>query len=131
MLYGRPKLAAFLPFGIGKLAEEVFIDAAEQVLGLVRILPKTDGADQVNQLAQALFVQFRVGVNFGEHALERRVGALDGVHRVVDQPADLRLFGIVLQVLPAGFFGHEENVVRQVLVRVFGVCPLELALALF
>ena len=127
---GRLELAALLAFGIGKLAEEVFIHPAEQVLGFVRILLEANRADQVDQLAQALFVQFRVGVNFGQHAFERRVDALDGVHRVVNPLADFGLFGAVLQVLPAGFFGHEENVVGQVLVRVFGVCALELALAL-
>ena len=40
--------------------------------------------------AEPLLVEPRVGVVLGQHALERRVVALDGDHRVVDDLADRR-----------------------------------------
>ncbi len=83
---------------------------------------ETNCADQVYQLAKPLFVELRVGIDFGQDAFEGWVDALDGIHGVIEEFADLGLLGAVLQVLPAGGFGHEEDVVCQVLIRVFGVC---------
>ena len=45
---------------------------------------------------------------------------LDRGHRVVDQLADGRLLGVGLQMRPARLLGHPEDVLGQVLVRVFG-----------
>ena len=60
-----PELPALLSFGIGELTQEIFIDPAQQVLGLMAVLTEADSADQVDKLAKALFVQFRVGIDLG------------------------------------------------------------------
>ncbi|MNG26260.1 hypothetical protein D3C84_1112280 [compost metagenome] len=49
---GRVELPALLAFGAGELAEEVFVDLAEQVAGLVGVAAKADGGDQIHQLAE-------------------------------------------------------------------------------
>ena len=54
---------------------------------------EADVADEVDELAEALLVEAGAGVVLGQHALERRVVALDGDHRVVDELADRRLLG--------------------------------------
>jgi hypothetical protein len=59
-------------------------------------------------------------VILGQHALEAGVGLLDLGHRIVDQLADGRLLGVVLQMRPACFLGHPEHVLGQILVGVFG-----------
>ena len=88
------------------------------------LLAQADVADQVDELAQPLLVEPRVGVVLGQHAFERRVVALDGEHRLVHGLADGGLLGVGLQVRPAGFLGHPEDVDRSVLVGIFRVGPL-------
>ncbi|MNG26883.1 hypothetical protein D3C84_1119280 [compost metagenome] len=46
------ELPAALAFGAGKLAEEVFIDLAEEVTGLVGVATEADGRDQIDQLTE-------------------------------------------------------------------------------
>jgi len=94
----------------------------------VCILLKTYRANQVDQLSKPLLVEFRLGINFGQDTFQGWVNALDGIHGVIEVFANFGLFGAVLQVLPAGCFGHEEHVVCQVLIRVFGVCAFVFAL---
>ena len=81
----RVELAALLALGAGELGEEVLVDAAEDVLGAVGRAAERDVADEVDELAEALLVEAGAGVVLGQHALERRVVALDGGHRVVDE----------------------------------------------
>ena len=122
----RVELAAALALGAGELREEVLVDAAEHVLGAVGRVAQADVADQVDELAEPLLVEAGPGVVLGQHALERRVVALDRDHRVVDQRADGRLRGVGLQVRPARLLRHPEDVRGAVLVRVFGVGALRL-----
>ena len=116
----RVELAAALALGAGEAAEKVFVDAAENVLGLVARLAHADPGDEVDQFAQHHLVERRAIVVLGQHALEAGIGLLDLGHRVVDQLADGRLLGVVLQMRPARFLGHPEHVLGQILVRVFG-----------
>ena len=53
----RVELAAFLAFGAGELAEEVFVDAAENVLRAACFVAQADGADQVDEFAEAVLVE--------------------------------------------------------------------------
>ena len=117
----RVELAALLALGAGELRQEVLVDAAEQVARAVAGAAEADVADHVDQLAEPLLVQALPGEVLGEHALERRVVALDRVHRVVDHLADRRLFGHLEQVRPPRPGRHPEDVVRLVFVGVFGV----------
>ncbi len=66
---GRVELAALLAFGQGELAEEVFVDVAEDVLGLQDGVLERDGGDQVDQLAEFGLVDLQPGVLLVEHAL--------------------------------------------------------------
>ena len=66
---GRVKLSAFLAFGAGELREEVFIDAAEHILGAVRRTAKGDIAHQIDELAESLLVEAGAGVVLGQNTL--------------------------------------------------------------
>lgn len=142
---GRVVLATLLTFGEGELAEEVFVDVAEDVLGfqiqrLALVFAGTEVgirevADQAGQLAG---VELDAGEVLVEHILQADVLALDGFHGVVDQPADRAHFlGLVLaglvpgqcclgwqlcavaQGLPTGFYRHPEHVLLGVIVADF------------
>jgi hypothetical protein len=120
------ELPAFLPLGACELGEEVLVYAAEHVLGPARLVADLDVADEVDKLAQALLVERRPGVVFGEDTLKRRVVALDPCHSVVDQLADRRLLGLGLEVGPARPGRNPEDVVGPVLVAVLGISALGL-----
>ena len=122
----RVELAALLALGAGELGEEVLVDAAEGVLGAVGRGAERDVATEVDELAEARLVEPGAGVVLGQHALERRVVALDGGHRVVDERADGRLRGAGLEGRPAGLLGHPEDIRGPVLVGVLGVGALRL-----
>ena len=81
------------------------------------LVAQADVADQVDELTQALLVEAGPGVVLGEHSLERGVVALDG--RPWRRPRACRcgLLGVGLEVRPAGFLGHPEDVVGAVFVR--------------
>jgi hypothetical protein len=115
------ELAAPLAFRAGETAEEVLIDAAKDVLGAVGAVAEADGADEVNEFAEAVLVERRAGIVFRENAFEARVVALDGDHGVVHDLADGGLLGAGLKVEPAGIGGHPEDVLGLVFVGVFGV----------
>ena len=78
----RVKLGAFLTFGAGELTEEVFIDAAQDVLRAVFFVAQTDGSNEVNQLTETLPVQCGAGLvaagsRFGLWIDDRRMRAQD------------------------------------------------------
>ena len=91
--------------------------------GGTRPTDKFDGGDDVDELAEALFVEAGAGVVLGKDAFEAWVVALDGDHGIIDDFADRGLLGVCLKVGPAGVGGYPENVFRLVFVRVFGICP--------
>ena len=137
----RVELAPLLALGTGELGEEVFVDAAQDVLGVVGSMGfrwigvrlvfcgfpfghKFDRANQINQFAQPLLVQGRTGVVLRQCALQTRIVALDGLHGIVDQLADRGLFGAILEFLPASFLGHPEDVFGPVFIGIFGIGTL-------
>ena len=122
----RVELAALLALGARELREEVLVDAAEHVLGAARLVADLDVADEVDELAEARLVERGAGVVLGQHALERRVVALDASHRVVDELADGGLAGLGLQVRPARLRRHPEDALGAVLVGILGVGALRL-----
>ncbi len=63
---------------------------------------EADGGDEVDEFAEAVFVEAGAGVVLGQDALEARVVPLDGDHGVVHGLADGRLLGVGLEVGPAG-----------------------------
>ena len=123
---GRVELAALLAFGAGELGEEVFVDAAQDVFGAVLGIAQPDGADEVDQFAQAMLVERRPGVVLGQDAFQPGIITLDGDHRLIDELADCRLLGLALEMRPPGLLRHPEDVLGPVFVGIFGVGPLVL-----
>ena len=117
----RVELAALLALGGRELGEEVLVDAAQGVLGPIGRRTERDVRHEVDELAEARLVEPGPRVVLGQHALERRVVALDGGHRVVDEGADRRLRGGGLEGRPTGLLGHPEDRGGPVLVGVLGI----------
>ena len=99
----REELAAELALGLGELAEEVLVDAAERVAGFGAVALEADVGDQLDQPLHLLRRDAATGVVARQLALEVRVVALDSEDGVVDQRGDVGLRGLVLEVLPACF----------------------------
>ena len=87
-----------------------------------------DGGDDVDEFAEALFVEAGAGVVLGEDAFEARVVALEGDHGVIHGLADGGKFGRPLEVGPTGLGGHPKDVLGLVFVGVFGIGPGVVAL---
>lgn len=117
----RVELPAVLTLGAGELGEEILEDPAQDVLRLARLLLQLNGTDEVDQLAETVFVEIGASVVLVERALEPRVVALDGVHGIVHILADGRQLGAALEVRPAGLLRDPENVLRPVLVRILRI----------
>ncbi len=120
----RVELAALLALRAGELGEEVLVDATQDVLRAVGLVAQADVADHVDELAEALLVEPRVGVILGQHALERGVVALHGKHGVVHRLADGGQLRARQQERPTGLFGHPESIDGPILIRVFRVGAL-------
>src|SRR5438552_2665517 len=80
---------------------EISVHAPGNVLGAICRAAQRDVADEVNDLAEAQLIEPWAPIVLGQHALERRVIALDGAHRIVYQLADGGLGRVVLKMRPA------------------------------
>jgi hypothetical protein len=94
------------------------------------VVTQGDAADEVHEAAKVYGVQVAPGVDFGEYVPKYGVVLFDGVHGGVDFRPDARLFGMGLDVVPAGGFGDKKDVLRLVLVPVFGVGVLVFTFAI-
>jgi hypothetical protein len=115
----REELAAELALGLGELAEEVLVDAAERVARLGAVALEADVGDQVDEALHLLGRDAAAGVVTRQLALEVRVVALDGEDGVVDQRRDVGARGLVLEVGPARLGRNPEDPLGGVLVAVF------------
>ncbi|MCY1296253.1 hypothetical protein D9M70_456280 [compost metagenome] len=113
------ELPALFAFGAGELAEEVFVDLAEQVAGLAGVVTETDGGDQIHQLAELAVRQLGAGIALVEDVFQLGVFRLDGGQGLVDALADIHLLGGGANRLPACRFRHPEHVDLTVVVAVF------------
>src|SRR5256885_1635662 len=104
------KLAALFAFAGGELAEEIFINAAENVLGAAFLVAEADGADEVNEFAEAALIERFAGVVLGEDAAKSGIFLFNGEHGFVEEFADAGLLGGGLQLGPASGFGNPENI---------------------
>ena len=82
--------------------------------------------EEVHQLAQHGLVQRRAGVILGENTFEGFVGGLglNGLHRVVDDLADVLRASVLLDVGPTGGFRHPKDVLCKVFLGVLGIGKL-------
>ena len=113
-------------FGAGEAGEEILIHAAEQIDGAMSLLAlagggEADGGDEVDEFAEAVFVEAGAGVVLGQDAFEARIVTLDGDHGVVHDFADGGLFGFGLKVRPAGIGRNPKHIFGDVFVGVLGV----------
>ena len=69
----RIELAAALAFGAGEAGEEIFVDAAEGVLGAVGRSAESDIADQIDDLAEPLLVEAGRAKSLGSTPLSERL----------------------------------------------------------
>ncbi|MGQ4810040.1 hypothetical protein NKDENANG_03485 [Candidatus Entotheonellaceae bacterium PAL068K] len=133
-------LAALFALTQGELAEEVFVDMAEDVSGLQGFVVKRDLGDFVDELAKDVGGYLAAGVVFIEHVFEFGIFLFDFFQGVIDEFAnagecvasllavldvDLRARrdpGVVLQILPTGQGGHPEDVFLGVEVADFQFC---------
>ena len=90
-------------------------------LRATRFVAHADRADEVDEFAEAILVERGAGVVFRQDAFQARVVALDRDHRVIDDLADGRLLGAVLEISPARGGRHPEDVFGAVFVRIFGI----------
>ncbi len=93
----RVKLAAPLAFSRGKHAQKILVHTAQNILATAGLVAEANRPDQVDQFAEAPFIERRSRVIFRQDALDLRVGTLDRRHRLVDQRANVGLPGICLQ----------------------------------
>ena len=117
----RIELAALLALGAGELRQEIFVDTAKDVAGAIGRAAEPDIADEVDKLAEALLVEARAGVVLWQDGFERGVVAFDRRHRIIHALPDRRLRCRALQIGPARFRRHPEDVFRAILVRVFRI----------
>ena len=113
-------LAALFAFTQGELAEEVFVDMAEDVFCVQGFVLERDLGDFVDELAEDVGVYLAAGVVFIEYVFEFGVLLFDFFQGVVDEFADAGEFvgdlfavldfdfgarrdlGVILQILPTG-----------------------------
>ena len=118
---GGVELAAILPLGARKLGEEVLKDATKEVLGAAGGIGKLDGADEVDELAEAVLIEVGAAVVLIQGALEAGVIPLEGNHGVVDVLTDGGELGIGLEEGPACLFRDPEDIGGEILVFVLGI----------
>ena len=117
-LMNAPAFTLRAAFGsLFRSARMAAIFALDAVDGAVCLLPlagsgEHDACDQIDEFAEAVFVEAWAGEIFRQDAFEARVVALDGDLGVVHGHglADTWLLGPGLEVGPAGIGGHPEGV---------------------
>lgn len=112
----RVELAAEHAFGLGELAEEVLVDAAEGVAGLLVRAREADVGDEVDEALHLDRLDAAAGVVARELVLEVGIVALDGEDGVIDERGDIRARSLVLEVVPASFARHPEDALGGVFV---------------
>lgn len=115
------ELAALLALRQRELAQEVLEHMAQHIGAAALGVAQGDVADEVDEAAEAGGVQVLPGVHLGQHALQRVVLPLDGIHGLIHRFTDAGLLGVALQKAPPRAGRHEEDVLGLVLVLVLGV----------
>lgn len=118
---GRVELAALFAFGACELRKEIFVDAAQRVFCAISGAAETDIANEIDKLPKALLVETGSREILWQHAFQRLVVSLNGLHRVIDQRADRRLWRIGFQKTPTRLARHPEDLHGAIFIRVFGI----------
>ena len=118
------ELAALLALGARELGKEILIAQAEDVFRAALVVAELDVGDEVDELAEALFVEGGAGLAPGADSFEGGVVELYTGHGIVDELADRGLLGHGFKMRPARFGRDPEDVPGAVFVGVFGVGAL-------
>ena len=116
---GGEEFAAELALGLGELAEEVFVDAAEHIAGAAVVLFEPDVRDEVDEPLHLFGVDAAAGVIARELVFEGRVVVLDGEDGVIDEGGNIGAGRTVLEVCPASLGRNPEDIFGGVFVAVF------------
>lgn len=109
-------LAAPLALGAGKLADEVLIDAADQISPAVVLLEHVS-REEVDEAGDILTGKVGSGVRPWQEAAELvRVGLLEGFQRIVEAHLDVVGLGVPDDLVPTRRLRHDERANRSVLV---------------
>lgn len=115
--FGGIKLPSLLSFIAGKLTEEIFINAPQDVTRFsatkMQIVLKN-----INHISETPLVELRSGVILGEYSLELLVLALKSLHRLIDNNADFSRKGRIDYLVPAGVCGNKEYAVAYIFVGI-------------
>ena len=86
---------------------------------MITVRTETDGADEVNELAEHLVLEVLAAVVARQDARQCRVFTFDESHRLVNGLADSWQLGLGLQLLPAGAIRNPEDVPTRIFISVF------------
>jgi len=125
----RVELPALLALGAGELAEEVFVNFAENIAGHAHVRTKADSRDQIDEFAKLAIGQLGASIAFIQNALELGVFDFDQGQGIVDALADVGLLGVTANPLPASPFRHPEHVFREVVIAVVQLVGEHLGIA--
>ena len=112
------EFATLLALLAGKLAEEVFVDSAENVAGLrpvkCRLFSKIS-----TTFPEATFVEFGAGVIFRQNTFQLPVLTLQSLHCIVNYHTDFSSQRRVNDFLPSRIGWHKEYAVADIFVGIF------------
>ena len=114
----RVEFSGVLAFLRRELREAILIGAPEDIL-LVAVLNHLNVCEQINNIAEAAFIQLRAGKVLRQDILESLILLFDAAHGVVDDLSDLRFVSVGGDHRPTGIGRHEENTLRNVFINVF------------
>jgi hypothetical protein len=97
--------------------------SAEDVLVPALSRAQPDAGDEIDEFTESPDVEAGPSEGLGEHSAQTRVVDLDEIHRVVDEFAEARLLGPLLEVLPPGFGWDPEHAFGGVFVAGFEQLP--------
>ena len=113
---GCKELASAFAFGLGELAQEVLVNAAEHITCSGALIPEADASEQIDQTFHLLGRDAPAAIIARELPFQVRVVALDSEDCVVDEGGDVRTRRLVLQIGPTRLGRHPEDALGGVLV---------------
>lgn len=109
---GREELTAIVCFLVGKLGQEVFADAPEDI---TRHVLQFIGVERPQQLTEHFIIQLLI-LGFKEHAFERGIVLFDGFHRLDDGVRAIGFAGQRHQIIELGVRSQEDGtLLREIL----------------
>ena len=103
------ELPSLLAFRRRKLSQEIFIDPSKNILASAFLVTQTDSPDNIDQFSESLLIQSGPSIILDQDSFEGTVVSFDRVHGIVDYLSDLRLLGVLREVIPSCFLRNSED----------------------